>query len=432
MHLKRILALLLAFLFLFTFVACDEEEPEASESESVSEDASESSTKKHTNNVTTDKILKENLKKYQFVVGRDATKSIARAAEGVSAMAAKKWKSNGTVEKDSYSKAENEDFEVLVGNTDRPESKQYIASLKKGEGGYAIINGKIVIAGYSDNETITAMNLFYTNVMLLLNASSSVYLTSDRNFTDYLADHISIMSFNVYVGIGSDANKRENVFKIIRAYNPDIFGVQEASSVWQAALKIEFKDEYEIIGEPRENGGEAVQIFIRKSKFEVASSGTKWLTSTPDVVSKTPGAECYRNVTYAALGTADGKVFNYVNTHLDHVGNESVRVAQVGYLGQILDKYTSTDFPTIVTGDFNMPPNSSSYNKMVGLGYKPSYELATKNYSSGKSTFKSGGVIDYCFISDSTDVETYIYKVCDENMYGENSDHNAVYTIIKY
>lgn len=442
-RIKRIVAIFISVIMVLSCVACnDTASGQATENgsgditEAPTSAPTEAPTEKETDPVpeVTYKIYSKDLKEYKFVVGEDASNSIIRAAEGVSVMAKEKWGSDGTVEKDSYSSAESATFEVLVGDTDRPESREYIDSLEEGEGGYAVIGSKIVVAGYSDNETITAMNLFYNNIMLVVSSAKNVYMSNSRNLKEYLADHVSVMSFNVFVGIGGNAAKRENALKIIRAYNPDIFGVQEASYDWQNALKSEFNEEYEIIGKPRENTGyqEAVQIFVRKSKFDVLYSDTKWLTDTPDQISKTPGAQCYRNVTYATLITKDNKVFNYANTHLDHVANESVRVAQIGYLDQILNKDLDLTYPTLITGDFNMVPTDDGYKMMTELGYAPSYELATLNHSSrDTATFKTGGVIDYCFVSDEPGVETYIYKVCNENIYGENSDHNAVYTMFR-
>ena len=440
--LKRVLCLVISIIFILTCVACEEEEKasetQATETATVEQETevTEKATKKpYTPSVDNAyKVYSKNLSQYEFVIAEKASNSVLNAAKSVSTMAKELWSSSGTLKKDNYASASAKNYEVLVGATNRPESKEYIDTLKKGEGGYAVIGEKIVVAGYSDAETVSAMSLFYATVMTSPPKTNNVYVSSLQNVTDDLSSYISVMSFNVYVGIGGDQEKKENALKIIRAYNPDVFGVQEASAAWQTTLKNEFQNEYTIIGEPRETGGtkEAVQIFIKKSRFEVISSGTKWLTATPDKISKTDGAECYRNVTYAVIGTKEGKVFNYVNTHLDHVNDENVRVTQIGYLNQILKSKTSTEYPTFITGDFNMLPNGQAYKKMVSLGYKPSYEISKKNYSVDKSTFKHGGIIDYCFVSNSTDVETCVYKVCDENIYGENSDHNAVYTVFKY
>jgi endonuclease/exonuclease/phosphatase family metal-dependent hydrolase len=48
---------------------------------------------------------------------------------------------------------------------------------------------------------------------------------------------------------------------------------------------------------------------------------------------------------------------NVVNTHLHHV-SEAVRVAQLAYLGMILDDLLWNDLPVVVVGDFNARPDS--------------------------------------------------------------------------
>ena len=292
---KGFLALILALTTLLSFTACTDGESETeteAEASSESVENSESIGSIGSEIEKNDLINGNDLKDYKFVIGKEADPSILYAASGVSRIAKEKWKSDGAVNTDDYEKAENAPFEVLIGETNRPESGEYIASLKKGEGGYAVKGSKIVIAGYGKFETISALSLFFNNIMMPLNAAKKNYIDSGRNTTEYLADYVSVMSFNVYVGIEKDSAKASNALKIIKAYNPDILGVQEASSDWQVRLKSELKGEYEIYGENRGGSGgtEATKIYIRKDKFEVASFGTKWLSSTPDVASAVGGS----------------------------------------------------------------------------------------------------------------------------------------------
>ena len=286
--------------------------------------------------------------------------------------------------------------------------------------------------GYSDSETVAALQMFFTDYVMGT-PSSSIFFTDSYNFQADLSDYISIMSFNVYVYIESDSEKKTNVINLIRAYSPDVFGVQEASTKWQVTLKDEFSKDYHVVGTGRDgNGnGEASLIFAKKSKFNIKSSGTKWLSSTPDNVSKVAEAALNRIVTYAVLERiSDGKIFNYANTHLDHVGGQE---EQVGYLCQIIDKNMGKDVPTFVTGDFNMTPDVDAFAKMKSLGYTPSYDLATKNYSKGIGTMHgSSGVIDYLFVRNGTNVETYLYRICNEDYYGEGSDHHPIFNIVKF
>ncbi len=62
-------------------------------------------------------------------------------------------------EKDT-SEAVNESLEVLLGRTNRPETKAFLRTLKVNEYGYAVIGNKLVIAGWGDLTSARAIELF--------------------------------------------------------------------------------------------------------------------------------------------------------------------------------------------------------------------------------------------------------------------------------
>lgn len=57
------------------------------------------------------------------------------------------------------------EFEILVGETNRPESVQFLQTLRYRDYGYAVINGKIVIAGHSEASTMSAVQKFLDEVV---------------------------------------------------------------------------------------------------------------------------------------------------------------------------------------------------------------------------------------------------------------------------
>ena len=115
--------------------------------------------------------------------------------------------------------------------------------------------------------------------------------------------------------------------------------------------------------------------------------------------------------------------------HIDHVGGQD---EQIKYLGQIIDANMQSGAPTFVTGDFNLTPDQEAFASMVAQGYIPSYELAKKGDSKKVGTFGSSAVIDYLFVRNGTNVDTYLYKVCNETDYGKHSDHYPVFNILKF
>ena len=438
--------ILVCIIALGCFVACDDEKlsqedteesqeelnsgSEGEESEEP-EDESGSSTKKKPTAQNKNRILRQDLSKYKFVVSADASEELKFATSRVCSAAAKSWGSESEIKTDDYATGAQEEYEILVGETNRTESSKKKSKLKSGEGGYAIDGSKITILGYTENETLAALDMFYFDRVMFA-ATNSIFFTDNDNFSADLSKYVSVMSFNIYMGIDSDAEKKANAISLIRAYSPDVFGVQEATAKWQVALKDEFAKDYHVVGIGRDaNGsGEAMLVFVKKSKFNIKSSGTKWLSSTPDKVSKVEMSACNRIVTYAVIERiSDGKLFNYANTHIDHVGGQD---EQIKYLGQIIDANMQSGAPTFVTGDFNLTPDQEAFATMVAQGYTPSYELAKKGDSKKVGTFGSSAVIDYLFVRNGTNVDTYLYKVCNETDYGKHSDHYPVFNILKF
>ena len=56
--------------------------------------------------------------------------------------------------------ASDENLEILIGNTNRPETKAFLKTLKPNEYGYAVIGNKLVIAGWADYTSAMAIDAF--------------------------------------------------------------------------------------------------------------------------------------------------------------------------------------------------------------------------------------------------------------------------------
>ncbi len=64
----------------------------------------------------------------------------------------------------AYNEKESHDKEILVGNTDREESKQFFGKLRYGDYGYAVIDGKITVGGLTDEDTVKALELLLNDI----------------------------------------------------------------------------------------------------------------------------------------------------------------------------------------------------------------------------------------------------------------------------
>ncbi len=93
------------------------------------------------------------------------------------------------------------------------------------------------------------------------------------------------------------------VADLIRRHEPDLIGLQEAE-LYQARDLIKLLGEYDWIGVGRDDGkeqGEATAILFRKSRFELVSGQTFWLSPTPSSVGKGWDAALNRTISIARL-----------------------------------------------------------------------------------------------------------------------------------
>jgi endonuclease/exonuclease/phosphatase family metal-dependent hydrolase len=196
-----------------------------------------------------------------------------------------------------------------------------------------------------------------------------------------LAQSVSVMSYNIRLdteadGINQWKNRSEKVVSLIKKYNPDLLGVQEALHNQMMDLQKGLPD-YAFIGGGRDDGkekGEYSAIFYKKDKFEVIKEKTLWLSETPEVPgSKSWDAAITRVVTFAVLkDKASGKSFIYANTHFDHIGKEArknsaslIKTFLREFIAEASLEKTKKEIPVLVSGDFNSEPTDEPYLTMI-------------------------------------------------------------------
>jgi endonuclease/exonuclease/phosphatase family metal-dependent hydrolase len=336
---------------------------------------------------------------------------------------------------DTVSDAEEAtEYEIVIGATNRHTEAEIKAMSEKLAATESVIKydgKKIVIFGTTATAILVAANEF--NSQFAEKKTETLEITPTPELICKYDDSIlTAMSFNVWVG-GKTAERNERVLTMVRNYFPDTVGFQEVDPVWLAVLRDGLKDQYAYVGEGRNGGnsGEYNPIFYKKELFNLIDSGTKWLSATPDVVSKYSESSLNRIYTYALLERkSDGKRIMVVNTHFDHTSAEA-RDLQAKVLVNYLKKVT--DYPVVLTGDFNCTNTSSAYSTIIKGGVSNAYDMADKR-ENNSATFTNYGssnkIIDFVFVSPS-DVAVTFYKVCDEKINNDfPSDHHPVF--IKY
>lgn len=238
--------------------------------------------------------------------------------------------------------------------------------------------------------------------------------------TDNLAQSVSVMSYNIRLdteadGINQWKNRTDKVIGLLKKYNPDLLGVQEALHNQMMDLQNGLPD-YEFIGVGRDDGkekGEYSAIFYKKDKFEVLKQNTFWLSETPEIPgSKSWDAAITRVVTYSVLKEkSTGKSFIYANTHFDHIGNEArknsanvIKAYLKGFIAGSTFNKSEKEIAILVSGDFNSEPTDEPYLTMINKKDISLFDARAKTDLTGTYCgFEVGKIecrtIDYIFHS---------------------------------
>ena len=193
---------------------------------------------------------------------------------------------------------------------------------------------------------------------------------------------VRVMSFNIRYGTANDGEDRwerrqDFLVETIRAYNPDLLGMQEVLAEQADFLKQRLLG-YGFVGAGRDDGkrkGEFSPIMFRNDRFELLAHGQWWLSPTPEKVgSKGWDAALPRIVTWARLkDRLSGVTILYYNTHWDHQGNVA-RVESGKLMRKLIeDNRGDAELPVVVTGDFNSTEETPQYKSLTvgdGTGLK--------------------------------------------------------------
>lgn len=220
---------------------------------------------------------------------------------------------------------------------------------------------------------------------------------------------LRVMTYNIRYGTAADGPdawpaRRERLFAVVAAQRPDVLGLQEALRFQLDELHDRFAAFGEI-GVGRDDGhtaGEFAAILYRTDRLAVDSSGTFWLSDTPEV----PGSVSWGNhvtriCTWALFhDRTTGARFAVFNLHLDHESQPArERGAELVVRRAAL---IAPDLPTILTGDFNAGEDNPAVATVLHAGMRDTFRalypdarwVGTFNGFTGDS---AGPKIDYIF-----------------------------------
>lgn len=185
---------------------------------------------------------------------------------------------------------------------------------------------------------------------------------------------LRVTSSNIRYGTADDGDKawplrKALLFQVLKAQAFDSAGLQEALQAQLEELDVALP-EYGRVGVGRDDGeekGEFSPILYAKERYEVASSGTFWLSDTPELPgSKTWGNTLPRICSWARLKhKACGRHYWHYNVHLDHLSQPS-REKSAQLVAQRMAARAEQSEPVILTGDFNAEPGNLAVTYLVG------------------------------------------------------------------
>ena len=249
---------------------------------------------------------------------------------------------------------------------------------------------------------------------------------------------IKVMSYNIRLSSGTieaDSiyhweHRKQASLELMHQEQPTVFGLQEACPD-QMDYMVENLPEYGYIGVGRDDGkrkGEFMSIFYKKDEIELLDGGTFWLSETPDQVTKGWDAACFRTCTWTIMKKKDtGKKFVYLNTHLDHKGQEA-RKESIKLIVAKAEELTGGKLPVFITADFNSPTTNEIFKPMQSAMKDARVEAPVTDERGTLNcwgTTPPGVVIDHIFFRGA---EAQKFEVLRDKDYGAPyvSDHYPV------
>lgn len=220
-------------------------------------------------------------------------------------------------------------------------------------------------------------------------------------------EQIKMMSYNLRCISPTDFGKKawfyraDLVIDDIEEQKPGIIGFQEATK-WHYSYLVDCLKGYDSIITYRDEAfnSEGCPVFYNTELYTLVDKGSFWLSETPDVMSKSWGAQFNRVCSYVILSDkATNENFVVFNTHLSHVSDE----ARINGIKVVLDKIKEFGgYPAVIMGDFNALEGSETYNS-VTENFLDAQKVALKSIAS--HTYQNWGNpesfkrIDYFMVS---------------------------------
>lgn len=340
-----------------------------------------------------------------------------------------------SIKKEADGTVVNDKYEILVGDTNRPES--IAARTELGDNDYVIrVSGKkLVILGKNGPSTKYAVKLFLekhlgTAGQALIIPADTLLTGSGEESSVPLTEgaDVRIMTFNLLGGMENPNVRHPNIQETILTYMPDVIGFQEANNGHYPNV-IRHLEDYAVVETEMPNN--CTPIIYLKEKYTQVAGGCEFLRMrNTDTGTK--------SIAWVVLREkATGKLFSVINMHgalqadwrVDNVRQMLERMATV--------KSQYGDIPVLFTGDFNFNRTETAYQSTLDAGLTEA-ELSAAVHMEGLGTWHPVGVapgsgmsIDHIFYhpDDVTALRHHIAMA--DGFEIKASDHCAVWADVK-
>ena len=250
------------------------------------------------------------------------------------------------------------------------------------------------------------------------------------------AQQIKIATFNIRGDLARDApanmwkDRAPMVRDLITYHNFDVLGLQEALPNQLVDLTAGL-GEYTLVADGKYNGLSSSAIFFKTAAFDLVKSGHFWLAPDPKSDKKAWDAKYPRGCTWVQLkDRKTGVVFNFFNTHFDHVGVEARKNGAQLIIQQMQE--IAGKMPAAVAGDFNFNQFDENYTLMQSSSVlTDAFQLSPIKYLPN-GTFNGFNIarssierIDHIFVTKN--IKVHRYGILTDNFNGKfPSDHFPV------
>ncbi len=246
---------------------------------------------------------------------------------------------------------------------------------------------------------------------------------------------IKVMSQNVMCWeepeIGTYERRYPLLQRALTAHGADVIGLQEVKPNCKEFLDKILPDFEHILIYRDEKSMEATPIYWNPKTLTALDRGHFWLSETPEVCSRGWDGKCVRIACWVLFEEKEsGKRFAFVNTHLDHKGEEARQQGIRLVCDFIKSKFGDT--PLVLTGDFNARPDSPTIATADTLLWDA---RRVAKESTSEPTFHGfhkqvNSIIDYIYLSP--DIECSRFELIKEtDGPSVQSDHYGIMATIE-